>query len=365
MDGPSNLKRPRPDETRDEDLYFEDGSVILSAKDADGALVYFRIHKSVLERQSSVFKDMFSVPSPAETDLYDGLPLVHVHDYSKELKEFLQVMYDPGWVTFDPANCCSNWKNYSYLPFLRLHPDTPALIAGPLKLATKYQADSLRNRIVSHLNTDWPTTLCAWDDVAYAAVKPKPDSSEADEACSHSSLDESHRTIDFCPDPIPFISLARECDLPDIFATIFYSLCYDSETRSEKLSRMTRGDLEVLFLGKEHMMSFICGPASAGLGFWVNSGYDTDCRTQCYKFIILEWSDIVTNMMRGDPLGILRTHVLECRQFVKDHQDGLYRDYNYNGEPDDMCIACKESMADELENLRQKVFDDLPSFFPL
>jgi len=108
MDGPSNLKRPRPDETRDEDLYFEDGSVILSAKDADGALVYFRIHKSVLERQSSVFKDMFSVPSPAETDLYDGLPLVHVHDDSKELKEFLQVMYDPGWVAFDPANCCSN-----------------------------------------------------------------------------------------------------------------------------------------------------------------------------------------------------------------------------------------------------------------
>jgi len=99
MDGPPNLKRLRPDETRDEDLYFEDGSVILSAKDTDGNFVYFRIHKSVLAKQSSIFKDMFSLPPPADMDVYDGLPLVQVHDNSKELKEFLQVMYDPRWFT--------------------------------------------------------------------------------------------------------------------------------------------------------------------------------------------------------------------------------------------------------------------------
>jgi hypothetical protein len=95
-DGPSNPKRRRPDERRDEDLYFEDGSVILSAKGSDGDLVYFRVHKSVLTKQSPVFKDMFSVPSPAsEMEMYDDLPLVHLHDSSEELKEFLQAMYDP------------------------------------------------------------------------------------------------------------------------------------------------------------------------------------------------------------------------------------------------------------------------------
>jgi len=94
-DGPPNVKRPRPNETRDEDFYFEDGSVILSARDADGDRVNFRVHKSVLAKQSSVFKDMFSIPSPAEVDTYDGLPLVHLHDEAKELKEFLRVMYDP------------------------------------------------------------------------------------------------------------------------------------------------------------------------------------------------------------------------------------------------------------------------------
>jgi hypothetical protein len=37
-----------------------------------------------------------------------------------------------------------------------------------------------------------------------------------------------------------------------------YSLCGDSKTRKDKLSGMTRGDLESLMLGRERMMSFIC-----------------------------------------------------------------------------------------------------------
>jgi hypothetical protein len=94
-DAPPSLKRPRPDETHDEDLYFEDGSIVLSANDTDGNLVYFRVHKSVLAKQSTVLKDMFSVPSPPQMELYDSLPLVHLHDNAKELKEFLQAMYDP------------------------------------------------------------------------------------------------------------------------------------------------------------------------------------------------------------------------------------------------------------------------------
>jgi len=95
MNASPDLKRRRPDESRDEDLYFEDGSIIISANDTGGDLVYFRVHKSVLSKQSSAFKDMFSLPSPSEVELYDSLPLVHVHDDAKDLKQFLQVVYDP------------------------------------------------------------------------------------------------------------------------------------------------------------------------------------------------------------------------------------------------------------------------------
>jgi BTB/POZ domain len=95
MDSPSPPKRRRPDEARDEDLYLEDGNVVLSVNDLEGNVIHFRVHKSVLARQSSVFKDMFSVPSPASVDMYDGAPLVRLHDDSKEIKRFLQALYDP------------------------------------------------------------------------------------------------------------------------------------------------------------------------------------------------------------------------------------------------------------------------------
>ena len=45
--------------TNDEDLYFSDGSVILSAEDADqNQILYFRVHKSVLAKNSLVFEDI-------------------------------------------------------------------------------------------------------------------------------------------------------------------------------------------------------------------------------------------------------------------------------------------------------------------
>lgn len=43
---------------------------------------------------------MLSIPTPPEMEFYDGLPVVHLHDDVKELKEFLGVLYDPWCVTY-------------------------------------------------------------------------------------------------------------------------------------------------------------------------------------------------------------------------------------------------------------------------
>lgn len=90
-------KRPRTDESRDEELYFTDGNIVLSANDSEGNLVFFKVHQSMLSKHSTVFADMFSLPafSVSVTDVYDGAPLVHLQDDIEDLSRSLRVFYDP------------------------------------------------------------------------------------------------------------------------------------------------------------------------------------------------------------------------------------------------------------------------------
>jgi len=168
-------------------------------------------------------------------------------------------------------------EHSSFLPFLRMNPDTlPVLVPGPLKLAKKYQSGVLENRLITHFKESYPTTLKAWDEVAYPSPA-KPGSKPPDKS-SHVDPS-SYLTKDFLSDPVSLVTLARECDLPVIFAALLYSLCRYSPTRKRQLSHMTREDLETLFLGKVRMIRFISGPAADQLGIesWNNQCMDKRC----------------------------------------------------------------------------------------
>lgn len=98
MAGPkARTKRPRMDESRDEELYLPDGNVVLSANDSEDNLIFFKVHQSMLSKHSTVFADMFSLPESSvnASEVYDGAPLVHLQDDAKDLKQFLSVIYDP------------------------------------------------------------------------------------------------------------------------------------------------------------------------------------------------------------------------------------------------------------------------------
>ncbi|KAF9487957.1 hypothetical protein BDN71DRAFT_550685 [Pleurotus eryngii] len=157
----------------DKQFYYSDGSLVLSAhgdaKDAELALavvdsdklpvlpnigedslanspsanediiIYFRIHRSLLVEESTVIKDMFLVGSSAEHELYDGTPLIALHDKASDVRGFLRAIYKPLTI-FLPR--------YSFR--------TTTLLRGPLLLAVKYQADAMKEIIISHLRNDWP-----------------------------------------------------------------------------------------------------------------------------------------------------------------------------------------------------------------
>jgi hypothetical protein len=258
-------------------------------------------------------------------------------------------------------------SHVSFLPFQKFDVETVSLLIGPLKLARKYQADALQNRIVSYLESNFPTTLDAWDQLAYRAIKPERGSSQL-ETASHGQLPAENLALDFIPDPVSFISFARECDLPKVLAPIFYSLCRDSIARKRILPLMKREDLEALLVGKERMMNFICGPVGMPVGIegWVtdpevNRPWGIYCADRkCYSPVFRAWSSMLQDILRnGDPLRTFWVTALEYREDISLGFEGEYgHDYR-----DEMCGCCKGLIADKLDSLRQDLFSQLPNFF--
>lgn len=89
-------------------LYLPDGNIVLEATseldnpDVSRRVVLFRVHKSVLSRQSEVFADMFGLPasSASASESYDGVPVVELPDSAEDVESLLEVLYDPWYVPF-------------------------------------------------------------------------------------------------------------------------------------------------------------------------------------------------------------------------------------------------------------------------
>jgi hypothetical protein len=81
---------------RHPDLWFSDGSVVLKAENT-----IFRVHISQLGRRSLFFRDLFSLPQPANDTVgfdgtFDGCPLLVLHDSAEDLSNLLKALYDGG-----------------------------------------------------------------------------------------------------------------------------------------------------------------------------------------------------------------------------------------------------------------------------
>lgn len=74
--------------------WLDDGSIVLRARGTD---THFRVHRSVLARNSEIFADMFGMPQPEAAErepTIEGCIVLELEDDPKELGEFLSAMYD-------------------------------------------------------------------------------------------------------------------------------------------------------------------------------------------------------------------------------------------------------------------------------
>ncbi|KAF7296504.1 BTB domain-containing protein [Mycena chlorophos] len=149
-----------PPVQRSSRYWLEDGNVILQVQSTQ-----FRLHKSFLAIHSSVFRDMFSLPLPAEEPLIEGCPLVVLHgDTSEDWAHLLDAMF--------PNECFVD------------NPPLLDAVGGILRLSKKYDVPAFRKRCLERLREEFPTTLEEFDkDIASIS---HPGGMEFSEMCAHS-----------------------------------------------------------------------------------------------------------------------------------------------------------------------------------
>ena len=82
----SSTHLPLQNLKRQEELWFDDGNLILTGRDTG-----FWIYRGLLASQSTVFSDMLLSSSPSAEETLDGCPIVHVSDSPEDLVHFLRV----------------------------------------------------------------------------------------------------------------------------------------------------------------------------------------------------------------------------------------------------------------------------------
>ncbi|KAI0742519.1 hypothetical protein C8Q80DRAFT_1058783, partial [Daedaleopsis nitida] len=127
---------------RDEELWLEDGNIILVTP-----TVQFRVYRGPLVKQSLVFRDMLSLPQPAcaqsaSRDASDCI-VIPVSDSPQDIRHFLRVMTG--------QSVCFGGLNPTY-------DELSALI----RMGHKYQCESLVNRCLAYLTRYYHDDFELW-----------------------------------------------------------------------------------------------------------------------------------------------------------------------------------------------------------
>ncbi|KAJ7037770.1 hypothetical protein C8F04DRAFT_952317, partial [Mycena alexandri] len=164
---------PETPPTRSTEYWFDDGNIILEVESTQ-----FRLMKSILSKHSSVFREMFTMPLPADEPTIENCPVVVLS-----------------------GDTAQDWTLFLGAIFPKSHPGelpTFSLLAAILRLSKKYDFPLFRQKCVRRLREACPTSLKDYNDFSKGWK-------------SFNSIDSENQDI-----RLPLISLAREAGLPSL-----------------------------------------------------------------------------------------------------------------------------------------------------
>ncbi|KAI0314498.1 hypothetical protein OF83DRAFT_443312 [Amylostereum chailletii] len=134
-------------------LWFTDGNIILRtvSNATTPQRTVYKVHKSVLALHATFFRDLFDGPQAAfvtGSESYEDLPLMDMPDSQMDVESFLKALYFPEYT-----------RRHYASPRLKSLPEG---YAGILRMATKYDAENLRETVVAAFKKLWPSKLTEW-----------------------------------------------------------------------------------------------------------------------------------------------------------------------------------------------------------
>ncbi|KAI0641031.1 hypothetical protein C8Q79DRAFT_920359 [Trametes meyenii] len=130
---PSSLKR-------DEELWFEDGNLILVAGDVE-----FKVYRGPLIAHSPVFSALLSLPQPTDGDKPETCPTIPLHDSPDDIRHVLRV--------FVPGN---SLRSVCLFRAGALEPSYDE-VSACIRIGTKYDIDALVQRNLAFLHKLYPS----------------------------------------------------------------------------------------------------------------------------------------------------------------------------------------------------------------
>jgi hypothetical protein len=237
---------------------------------------------------------------------------------------------------------------------------------GALKVMEKYQADKLRDRLVRHIEADWPKSPLEW----IALHKMRQAYAESNKYLRE--LDSKTPLEEMFPEPVSAICLARECDIPSILPAAFLALVGIEQThdweniredykslpfdlRSARWSLLSEDDLDRLEHGKAELLAqcLVVRATVFDVPADMCEGTVLDCQAELKFRLGRGWSDHRNRVRTWRHPEENPNPMLILQEIDEDAQDF------------DLCEPCHECMRSNIAKAMKECWAELPKAFNL
>ncbi|KAF8216763.1 hypothetical protein K438DRAFT_1658225 [Mycena galopus ATCC 62051] len=294
--------------TRSE-FWSRDGSVVLQAANKQ-----FRVHWSVLERNSSVFREMQGLPQPPDQPSVDGCPVVEIFDDPVDVEYLLKALYVPTFLGQEKLSI--------------------AAVGALIRLGRKYDFKDIFDSAVARLMAECPTTLDEFDRLPSLAMK----------------------TMVACPTAyFDLVAIASENNILSALPCAYYCLVemfsmnqlFDGIVKEDgKLASLSPVDLRRCLVAHEKLLIKQFQPGY--IFAWARKREFGDC-TDPAGCLMRRMGEIVVE-------GCLDRARIAILEPPAGHS-------NFKGQ--NFCDACIQDVAESMAAGRKKIWEELPGIFDL